>query len=176
LLPVIVFVTAYDEHAVTAFEVSAVDYLLKPVLEDRFRLAVRRVVERALAPRASDAIARLSALAERLPTTATDRIPLALDGRVVFLSPREIDWVDADDDHIRVHAGAATHLVRETMASVESRLGAGFVRIHRSTLVNARRIREIQPWVKGDYVLIMHDGTRLTSGRTYREHVRALMP
>jgi len=175
-MPLIVFVTAYDEHAVNAFEVSAVDYLLKPVLENRLRVAVRRVVERALAPSASEALARLSALAELLPAAAPNRVPLSVDGRVLLFSAHEIDWVDASDDHIRVHAAKATHVVRETMASIESRLGAGFVRIHRSTLVNARRIREIQPWVKGDFVLILHDGTRLTSGRTYREHVRALLP
>jgi two-component system, LytTR family, response regulator len=175
-LPLVVFVTAYDEYAVNAFEVSAIDYLLKPVLEDRLRLAVRRIVDGARAPKAQDALARLSALAELLPGATFDRISISVDGRVLFLSPREIDWVDAADDHVRVHAGKATHVVRETMASVESRLGPGFVRIHRSTLVNARRIREIQPWVKGDYVLILHDGTRLTSGRTYREHVRALLP
>src|SRR5262249_13221338 len=156
-LPLVVFVTAYDEHAVNAFEVSAVDYLLKPVLEDRLRLAVRRIVDRARAPSAEDALARLSALAELLPVAALDRVPISVDGRWLFLSPREIDWIDAADDHVRVHAGKATHIVRETMASVESRLGPGFVRIHRSTLVNARRIREIQPWVKGDYVLILHD-------------------
>lgn len=174
-LPLVVFVTAYDEHALSAFDVAAVDYLLKPVLDDRFRVAVRRTVERALAPRASDALVRLSALADALSASGSDRIPLTVDGRVLFLSPREIDWIDAADDHVRVHAGKAVHAVRETMASVEARLGAGFVRIHRSTLVNSRRIREIQPWVKGDYVLILHDGTRLTSGRTYRDQVRALL-
>lgn len=174
-LPLVVFVTAYDEHAVNAFEVSAVDYLLKPVIEDRLRLAARRIIERARAPRANEALARLSALAEWLPTSGVDRVPIQVDGRVLFLSPREIDWVDAADDHVRVHVGKTTHIVRETMASVEARLGGAFVRVHRSTLVNIARVREVQPWVKGDFVLILTDGTRVTSGRTYRDRVRALL-
>ena len=174
-MPLVVFVTAYDAHAVNAFEVSAVDYLLKPVLEDRFRLAARRAVERALAPRTRDVLSQLSAIADRLPSTTGDRIPIAADGRVFFVSPRDIDWVDADDDHLRVHVGRTVHVVRETMAHMEARLKTGFVRIRRSTLVNGDRIREVQPWVKGDYVVILHDGTRLTSGRTYRERVRALL-
>lgn len=177
-LPLVVFVTAYDQHAVSAFEVSAVDYLLKPVVDERFHLAARRVVERAAAPKTNDVLARLAALEDRLPPAApasSDRFPIAADGRVLFVSLREIDRVDAADDHVRVHVGKTVHVMRETMSAIESRLGAGFVRIHRSSLVNVQRIREIQPWVKGDYVIILHDGTRLTSGRTYRDRVRALL-
>jgi two-component system LytT family response regulator len=175
--PLVVFVTAYDQHAVDAFEVSAVDYLLKPVLEDRFRLAARRAVERAVAPNARDVLTRLTSVLDRVPpASVADRIPIPVDGRVLFLAPREIDWIEARDDHVKVHAGKSIHLVRETMAHFESRMPSGFVRIHRSTLVNAERIREIQPWVKGDYIVILGDGTRLTSGRTYRDRVRALLP
>jgi two-component system LytT family response regulator len=173
--PLVVFVTAYDRHAVDAFEISAVDYLLKPVLEDRFRVAARRAIERATSPKAQDVLTRLTGMLERLPSAASDRIPLPVDGRVLFLQPREIDWIEARDDHVKVHAGKAVHLVRETMTHMEQRLPVGFVRLHRSTLVNLDRIREIQPWVKGDFIVILGDGTRLTSGRTYRERVRALM-
>jgi two-component system LytT family response regulator len=175
--PLVVLVTAYDQHAVDAFEVSAVDYLLKPVIEDRFRLAARRAVERAVAPNAHDVLTRLTNVLERVPpTSGSDRIPISVDGRVLFLAAREIDWIEARDDHVTVHAGKNIHLVRETMAHIESRMPPRFVRIHRSTLVNAERIREIQPWVKGDYIVILSDGTRLTSGRTYRNRVRALLP
>ena len=167
-IPLVVFVTAYDTHAVSAFEVAAVDYVLKPVVEDRFRLAVRRAVERMSAPRTKDVLAQLAAIADRMPAPA-DRVPISVDGHVLFIPPRDIDWVDAADDHLRVH------VVRETMAHMEQRLKTGFLRIRRSTLVNVERIREVQPWVKGDYVVILHDGTRLTSGRTYRGRVRALL-
>ena len=173
-IPLVVFVTAYDTHAVSAFEVAAVDYVLKPVVEDRFRLAVRRAVERMSAPRTKDVLAQLAAIADRMPAPA-DRVPISVDGRVLFIPPRDIDWVDADDDHLRVHVGKTVHVVRETMAHMEERLKTGFLRIRRSTLVNVERIREVQPWVKGDYVVILQDGTRLTSGRTYRDRVRALL-
>ena len=175
VMPLVVFVTAYDVHAVNAFEVSAVDYLLKPVLGDRLHLAARRAVERVSAPRAKDMLTQLSALVDRLPTATPERIPVAVDGRVLFVAPQEIDWVDADDDLVRLHIGKNVIPMRETMSRMEARLKQGFLRIHRSTLVNVERIREVQPWVKGDYVLILRDGTRLTSGRTYRERVRALL-
>ena len=174
-VPLIVFVTAYDQHAVNAFEISAVDYLLKPVIEERFRIAARRLVERARAPKTQDMLARLSAFADRVAPAGSDRIPLAVDGRTLLVSPREVDWAEAADDHVRVHVGKTIHVLRETMATLEARLGDGFLRVHRSALVNVQRVREVQPWVKGDYVLILHDGTRLTSGRTYRNRVRALL-
>ncbi|HEY9226613.1 MAG TPA: LytTR family DNA-binding domain-containing protein [Gemmatimonadaceae bacterium] len=172
--PLVVFVTAYDAHAINAFEVSAVDYLLKPVGEERLRVAVRRAIERAAAPRARDVLTQLSALVERFPVTV-ERIPIPIAGRVLFVAPREIDWVDADDDQIRVHVGKTVHVMRETMANMEARLKAGFIRVHRSALVNVERIREVQPWVKGDYVVILQDGTRVTTGRTYRDRVKALL-
>lgn len=175
-LPLVVFVTAYDAHAVGAFEVAAVDYLLKPVVEERFRIAAARAIERARAPRNTDVVARLSAALERVqPSPSYDRIPVPIDGRVIFVHPQEIDWVDAADDTVKIHAGHSTHVLRETMARVETRLRSGFIRIHRSTIVNVDRIREVQPWVKGDYVVILNDGTRLTTGRTYRDRVRALL-
>jgi two-component system LytT family response regulator len=174
-MPLVVFVTAFEVHAVNAFDFSAVDYLLKPVVEDRLRRAVRRALDRAAAPNAKDVLAKLSVIAERLPAANVERIPVATQGRVLFVSPREVDWVDAQDDHVRLHVGKATHVARETLSHMESRLKVGFVRIHRSTLVNVERIREVQPWVKGDYVVILQDGTRLTTGRTYRDRVRALL-
>ena len=96
-VPLVVFVTAYDAHAVNAFEVAAVDYLLKPVVEDRFRVSVRRALDRALVPQTKDVLTQLSAIADRLPAPAGERVPIAVDGRVLFIAPRDIDWVDADD-------------------------------------------------------------------------------
>jgi two-component system LytT family response regulator len=183
--PLVVFVTAYDAHAVRAFEVAAVDYLLKPVLEPRFRAAVRRAVARVRGPaaEADDVAARLAALlrqqggAEPADVARDDRarVPVRADGRVTFVRTHDIDWIDADDDEVRLHVGRATHVLRETMARMEARLPPGFVRIHRSTIVNVERIREVQPWTRGDFVLILHDGTRLLSGRTYRDDVLRLL-
>lgn len=176
-MPLVVFVTAYDGHAIHAFEISAVDYLLKPVAPERLRLAARRAVDRVRAPGPSghEMLARLSAFVDRLPSTGADRIPVPVDGRVLFVPIREIDWVDAQDDHVRLHVGKTAHVIRDTMANVEARLKTGFVRVHRSAIVNVDRIREVQPWVKGDYVVILQDGTRVTSGRTYRDRVKALL-
>jgi two-component system LytT family response regulator len=173
--PLVVFVTAYDAHAIRAFDVAAVDYLLKPVAEDRFRTAVDRVIRRLRNNTPSDISAQLDALLQRLPAAKVGRIPIRADGGVKFVNLRDIDWIDASDDKIRLHVGRTTHLLRETMAQIESRLPAEFVRIHRSVIVNVERIREVQPWAKGDYILILQDGTKLTSGRTYRERVHTLL-
>src|SRR6185503_7950073 len=120
-------------------------------------------------------LTQLSGAIERLSAPSADRLPVPTDGRVIFVAPADIDWVDASDDQVKVHVGRTTHVLRQTMAHMEARLKTGFIRIHRSTLVNVDRIKEIQPWVKGDYVVILHDGTRLTSGRTYRDRVRTLL-
>jgi two-component system LytT family response regulator len=176
-LPMVIFVTAHDAHAIRAFEVAAADYLLKPVVEERFRAAVRRAVDRVRGAHSGDISRQLTTLLEQLPAfAAVDRVPIRSDGRVTFVKVREIDWVDVSGDHVRLHVGKATHLLRETMSELEARLPASsFMRIHRSIIVNVERIREVQPWFKGDHVLILTDGTRLTSGRTYRERVQQLL-
>jgi two-component system LytT family response regulator len=177
--PLIVFVTAHDEHAIKAFEVQAVDYVLKPVVEPRLRDAVRRAVERIRGAGTRDTSRELARLLDRLsqpvPASAL-RLPIRRDGSVTFVRADEIDWLEADGDYVRIHAGKATHVVRDTIAEVTSRLPAErFVRVHRSIVVNTERIREVQPWFKGDYVLILNDGTKLRSGRTYRAVVQALI-
>jgi two-component system LytT family response regulator len=99
-----------------------------------------------------------------------------VDGRVLFVGVDEIDWLEADDNHVKVHAGQRIHQVRSTMASFEKRLPSGkFLRIHRSTMVNVRRIVEVQPWFAGDYVFILAGGARLTSGRSYRQSIHEFM-
>jgi two-component system LytT family response regulator len=117
----------------------------------------------------------LEALIEamRNERSALDRIAVKADGRVVFIRVGEIDWIEADDDLVRIHAGKSIHPHRSTLAHLEERLPASkFLRIHRSTLVNVDRVREIQPWFQGDWVLILADGTRLHSGKSYRGKVR----
>jgi two-component system LytT family response regulator len=173
-MPAVVFVTAYDEHALAAFEVHAFDYILKPVSRQRFTHAIDRVVGliRADAP-ASDQ--PLTALIEamRSERTALDRIAVKADGRVLFVRVGEIDWIEADDDLVRIHSGKVVHTHRSTLTHLEERLPASkFLRVHRSTLVNVDRIREIQPWFQGDWVLILNDGTRVHSGKSYRAKVR----
>lgn len=176
--PLVVFVTAHDEHAIKAFEVQAVDYVLKPVLEPRLKEAVRRAVER-LRSGTRDTSGDLARLLERLsqsPAPQPGRLPIKRDGSVTFVRTDDIDWLEADGDYVRIHAGKATHMVRDTIAEVTAKLPAErFVRVHRSIVVNTERIREVQPWFKGDYVLILNDGTKLRSGRTYRAVVHALI-
>jgi two-component system LytT family response regulator len=173
-MPAVVFVTAYDEHALAAFEVHAFDYILKPVSRQRFTQAIDRVVGliRAETPQGERPLEALID-AMRAERSALDRIAVKADGRVLFIRVNEIDWIEADDDLVRIHAGKAIHAHRSTLTHLEERLPASkFLRVHRSTLVNVDRIREIQPWFQGDWVLILNDGTRLHSGKSYRSKVR----
>lgn len=183
--PLVVFVTAYDEHALKAFDVQAVDYVLKPVVEPRFRAAVRRAVARLREtprPELTRALTRLleSVGAGEPPTSSPNELPTRFairhDGRVVFVPLEEIAWVGADGDFVQVHARKQTYMVRETMAEVEARLPTRrFVRVHRSAIINVDRVREIQSWFKGDYVVLMDDGSKIHTGRTYRQRVQAII-
>ena len=176
-MPTVVFVTAFDEHALKAFEVHAFDYLLKPVDRERFATTLRRARIRARGEDSRTLSVRLGALLSELGCMRHEpqRLPIRKDGRIFLVRPEDIDWLEADGNHVRVHIGKESHLIRETLSNLETRLPArSFMRIHRSTLVNIGRIREIQPWFQGDYVLLLNDGTRLTSGRSYRDRVRSL--
>lgn len=176
--PLVVFVTAFDEHAIRAFDVQAVDYVLKPVVESRFRDAVRRAVTRLRETPPAQIARDLARLLEVVgaPPDRAARLPIKHDGRVTFVRIPDVDWVDADGDFVHVHVGRETHTLRETMAEMEAKLPSPqFVRVHRSVIVNTERIREIQPWFKGDYVILLHDGTKIRSGRTYRDRVQGLM-
>ena len=175
-MPLVMFVTAYDEYALSAFDVNAVDYVLKPVVESRFRLGLDRAIERLAQPR-GDVTAAVMAALERIASPAqAKRIPIRTENGVTFLRATDLDWAEVDGSVIRLHVGRETHVIRETMGEFEQRVPAtGFLRIHRSRLVNVERVREVQPWFKGDFLLILHDGTRLVSGRTYRERVKQLL-
>jgi two-component system LytT family response regulator len=173
-MPAVIFITAYDAYALQAFEVYALGYVLKPV--DRARLAeVLGRAKGAIRCGAVDDIdARLAALLERVRARhrQQDRLAIKVEGRIVFVQVEEIDWLEAVDNHVRVHVGRTSHLVRGTLSAFERRLTAGqFLRVHRSAIVNVARIAEVQPWFGGDHVIILHDGTRLTSGRSYRQRV-----
>ena len=171
-MPVIIFVTAYDQYAVQAFEVHALDYLLKSYDRERFSAAVQRAKEEIRRAREGELNERLVGLLENLQTKRDrlTRLVIKSAGRVVFLRVEEIDWIEAADNYVRVHAGKESHLIRETLQSLEKRLDSGkFLRIHRSFLVNLDRIRELQPIFHGDYVVKLADGTELMLSRNYRE-------
>jgi two-component system, LytTR family, response regulator len=170
--PMIVFVTAYDQYALKAFEVSACDYLLKPFDETRLSAAVQRLLDRHERTDHNTNAALRGLIAE---LQGNRQIVVKIDGRHVFLEPDEIDWVEADGKELCLHVGLSTFRVRESMSSLEHRLPAQrFLRVRRSTLVNRSRIREMQPWFQGEYVLILKDGTRVVTGPSYRDAVQAL--
>ena len=177
-MPVTIFVSAYDEYALKAFEAHALDYLMKPVDRERFRHAVERAIRAIRRDAGADARAPLAKLIDQLrqDRRPVDRLAIKQDGRVIFLRIPDIDWVETDGDHVRIHIGPHVYVHRMTLTRLEEKLSESqFLRIHRSTLVNVDRIREMQPWFQGDYVLIMHDGTRLTTGRSYRERLKGLL-
>jgi len=180
--PVTVFITAYDHYALKAFDVHALDYLLKPYSDERFEQALDRARTH-LATRQRDALNRklLALLAHHRPDLAAstdaptrlDRLVLKTGGRVLFLKVEEIDWIDAAGVYVNLHAGGKTYLHRETLGGLENRLDpVRFVRIHRSTIVNLDRIRELQPYFHGEYVVVLHDGTKLKLSRTYRARLQ----
>ena len=177
-MPVVVFVTAYDEYALDAFRVYALDYLLKPVNRARFYETVGRAKAQIQSGRSSAPREQLAALLEQLSARAQqmERLAVKVNGRIIFLNIGDIDWIEAVDDYARIHAARQVHLVRDTLTRLESRLPAAkFLRIHRSTIVNLDRIKEVQTWFQGDYVLILTDGTRLTSGRSYRQKLQRFL-
>lgn len=204
-VPMVLFVTAYDEHAQRAFDVHAVDYVLKPVDGDRFRAAfdkarkqranavaaerlgelletVRRLADGGAAEARDGATALASlagAAAPSVPPAAAgangryaSRILVKQDGRMFFVKTTEIDWIEADRNYVRLHVGKTAHTIRERISHLEETLDPRlFARIHRSTIVNLNRVREMQQWFSGDYVVILEDGTRLRLSRHYRDRV-----
>jgi two-component system LytT family response regulator len=171
-MPAVVFVTAYDKYALRAFEVHALDYLLKPFDEDRFGEALRRAKEQVLGGSNGELHGRLIALIEHLRSGEryVDRLLVKASGRVLFLKTEDIDWIEAAGNYVRLHVGKESHLLRETMNTIETRLDpAHFLRIHLSTIVNLDRIKEMQPWFSGEYVVLLKDGTELRLSRGYRD-------
>ena len=193
-MPPVIFVTAYDAYALRAFEVHALDYLLKPVTADRFREAFTRAREHLDRASTASMGRRLKALlanvlaseqgpngsgsGEPMPMPPerqryADRLTIKDNGRVFFVRVTDVDWFEAHGNYVRVHVGTTTHLIREALSVVESSLSPDrFARIHRSTVVNIDRIRELQPWFAGDYIVLLKDGTQLKLSRTYRDQLQ----
>jgi two-component system LytT family response regulator len=198
-LPAIVFVTAYDQYALQAFDVHALDYLLKPYTPARLSAAVQRATRQLLAP-ASDS-ARLTELLEHLdrerrelaarldgappvsapapapspaaaPASHTGRLLVKEGERMFFVPVERVDWLEAEGNYVRLHCGRDAHLVRGTLGGMEEQLDASrFTRIHRSTIVNVDRVKEVRPWFAGDYQVMLQDGTELRLSRRYRDRL-----
>jgi two-component system LytT family response regulator len=189
--PLVIFVTAFDEHAVAAFNVHAFDYILKPVDPSRFAEAIERARTQITRTTAADRHAKLVAFLDAsaagvsretaeiadLPNGARgpiDRLLVKDDGRMYFVPVSEIDWIEAYGNYARVHTGAHTHLIRETMATLERALDVRrFARIHRSTIVNLDRVKQMDLWGSGDYMVRLADGTQLKLSRWYRDRLEA---
>jgi two-component system, LytTR family, response regulator len=174
--PVVIFVTAYDEYALRAFEIHALDYLLKPFDQSRFEKTINRARKQLAGDeRYNEKLLQL--LTEfRQRNQEPARFAIKTPGRLYFVRQEDIDWMEAADNYVNLHAGTGTHLIRETMNALEQRLDAHrFLRIHRSTIVNADRIKELRPWFHGEYIVLLKDGTELTLSRTYREKILSLL-
>ena len=177
-VPAVIFVTAYDKYALRAFDAQAVDYLLKPFNESRFQQALHRAKEKIGKAGSGHVNAELLSLLKDVQNgrKSADRLVIKSGGRVLFLKTTDIDYVEAAGNYLNLYVGKETHLIRETMQSLESRLDPErFLRIHRSTIVNLERIKELQPWFGGEYVVVLRDGRKLTLSRTYRARVQQLL-
>ena len=172
-MPAVVFVTAFEEYALRAFEVHALDYLLKPFSAQRFKSALsharQHLAQRHTSTQLGEQI--LAMLPDmRLKDRRPDRLVVKASGRVYFIRTAEIDWCEAAGNYVSLHVGQQSHLIRETMGHLETQLDTQqFVRIHRSTIVNVDRIQELRSTFNGEHVVLLHDGTRLTLSRGYRD-------
>jgi two-component system LytT family response regulator len=189
-IPAVIFVTAYDQYALRAFEVHALDYLLKPFDDERFERALQHARELIQRGRIEALSQQLFALARDLRSTtgpAAERVPvdgpaylerLAIKSgdRVSLIKTSEIDWIEGAGVYVRLHVGKKSHLLRETLSNLEEQLDPDqFVRIHRSTIVNVERVRELKSYFHGEYIVYLQDGTQLKLSRSYREKLFVLL-
>jgi two-component system, LytTR family, response regulator len=177
-MPLVIFVTAYDQYAIRAFEVSAVDYLLKPFDRHRFGVALERAKSRLRSSRGGETAERALALLEKLRARSDclERLVVKAGGRVFFLKAEEIDWIEAEGKYVRLHVGKDSYLLREAISSLESHLDTRrFLRIHRSTIVNIESVRELEPWFHNEYRVVLRDGTQLMLSRSCRKRLGELL-
>jgi two-component system, LytTR family, response regulator len=174
-LPAVVFITAHDEYAVRAFQVEAVDYVMKPFDRRRFNDALRRA-KRQMNGGGEESEARILRLLERmLKTKPLDHFVVKARDRTFLLAIADVDWIAAEGKYVRLHAAGASHLVRESIGDVESRLDSRrFLRIHRGTIVNVKRILEMHRGFGGGMFVMLRDGTKLTMSRRYRTRIREM--
>ena len=177
-MPLVVFTTAYDQYAIRAFETHAVDYLLKPFDHERLHKAIERIRSELLKTNDREMTQRILDLlaGTRAESRVTKRLAIKAAGRVVFLDVEEIDWVEAAANYVRLHVGKESHLLRESIGRISERLDPDrFVRVHRSTIVNVRRIKELQPCNSGEYIVVLKDGKELSCSRGYRTELDHLI-
>jgi two-component system LytT family response regulator len=198
-VPFVIFVTAFDEYALAAFEVHAIDYLLKPVERDRFVAAIERaraLVQNTTAAQRHERLLALlqgeprvgapesdtrEALGDQAPPPALPAGDAALfprrflvkgDGQMYFVAVDDIDWIEAYGNYVRLHVGKGVHLIRETLGNIERKLDpTRFARVHRSSIVNLDRVARMDLWGAGDYVVLLKDGTKLKLSRWYRSRI-----
>jgi two-component system, LytTR family, response regulator len=177
-LPAIIFVTAFDKYAIRAFEVNAMDYLLKPINAARFEKTVRRALERLAQPHAREADRTLLDFVERLRAEQryTSRFVVRSGAKLSFVRAADVDWIDVADNYVRLHVAGREHLVRDTLKSVEMQLNPeAFIRVHRSIIINLDRVESVEPYSHGEYLVTMTDGMKLTTSRSYSERLRRLL-
>lgn len=177
-MPIVIFATAFDDYAIDAFEIGAVDYLLKPVDEERLNRTLDRAARRVRESSDDNTSAQMSALLRRISSlsASSGRFAVKVHGKILFLDPAEIYWIQARDDIARVHLADSAYDVREPLSHLEARLpGNSFLRVHRSVIVNTSHIRAAEPFDQGDQMLILRNGKRLTTGRSYRKVVQEFL-
>ena len=176
-MPAVVFVTAHDQYAIQAFEINAFDYLLKPVTEERFHQALARAKIRLRTKPADDSSRQIINLLQTMasPQKFLKRLAVQSAGKTVFVDLEEVEWIEAAENYVQLYAGKSRHLVHVSMNGIEKSLDPEmFLRIHRSIVVNVRRIKELESAQHGEYLVTLQSGVRLKSGRTYQEKLQAL--
>jgi len=181
-MPVVIFTSAYDQYAIRAFEAHALDYLLKPFDQERLhhaieraRLELNKFREREITHRILDLLCQVKS--EMLPAPSSEgRLVIRAKGRVVFLNLSELDWIEASANYVRLNVGKESHLFRETIGRVSERLNPNhFVRVHRSTIVNVRKIKELIPVNSGEYIVVLKNGKELSCSRSYRTALESMI-
>jgi len=177
-IPAIIFVTAYDQYAVRAFEVYALDYLLKPFDQERFEKALQRAKAHIQNEKSENITERILSALEEIKSKPVhlERLVIKMNGHVFFVKTNDIDWLEAEGNYVRLHAGKESYLLRDTISALEGQLDTKrFVRVHRSAIVNVDRIQELQAWFHGEYRIILREGVQLTLSRSYREKLHELL-
>jgi two-component system, LytTR family, response regulator len=182
--PYIVFVTAYDKYALEAFKVQAIDYILKPICEEKVRDVMKRIAESMRLNRWQEVDSRLGTIIhmierqkKELPMPGElDRFTIKNRGRIYFIETSSIDWIQAEGNYVTLHTGSNKHLLRIKMNQLEERLNSKlFVRVHRSTIVNIQSIKELRPFFNGSYLILLTDNTKIYSSRGYKENVEQIL-
>jgi two-component system LytT family response regulator len=182
-LPEIVFVTAFDEHAIRAFEINALDYLLKPIDPERFQKCLERVRvrlknsnEEKLAEKLSSLLQSLERVESKAEKTFLERLVVKDAGRIFFVGADEITWIASEGNYVKIHTKSKSHLLRETMDGLENKLDPReFLRLRRAMIVRIEQIKELHPLFNGEFAVILKDGTKLTSSRRYRQNLNSLL-